>query len=235
MNIMKRITLTIFATMMLLAVGFSGAAKEKIQDPQVTIALSDSTVFNGYLRCNLHAVDKKLTVSETDGGKKISYKVKDIDSIKVVFANGDSVTYRPIYYWDGFRRKVAKTPILSTVCYSSDNITCYKVPGMYVQSSAPVPSNYFQSYSSGKSAWMYYKKIKSESDNIKLMYTYIPSKKMPKLKSILKNVKNNFKKEDFEYIKAEVESQGITAEQLVDKPWIMLEILDNRNKQVVEK
>lgn len=228
---MKKAIAIIPLILILSAVCISASAKNKAEYPKVTLALTDSTVFKGYLRCNLHGVDKKLFVSETSDGKKISYKVQDIDSVKVVYTNGDSITYRPIYVWDGIRRKVGKTPRLSTVCYSSDNITCYKVPGLYVQSTAPVPSNYFQGQSSSKTAWMYYKKIRSESDNIKLMYTYIPSKKMPKLKSILKGVKNNFKKEDFEYIKETVESQGITAEQLVDKPWILLEILDNREQQ----
>lgn len=64
-----------------------------------------------------------------------------------------------------------------------------------------------------------------------MLHTYIPSKKTPKLKSILRDVKNNFQKEDFKYIKETVESQGITAEQIIDKPWILLEILDSRDKQ----
>lgn len=227
---MRRIILIIFVIACLSASGFMAAAKEKYQDPQVIIALNDSTVFKGYLRCNLYGIDKKLSVSETAGGKKISYKVQDIDSIKIVYSSGDSIVYRPIYVWEGSRRKVGKTPILSTVCYSSDNMTCYKHPGLYVQSTAPVPSNYFQGQTTSKTAWIYYKRIKSESNLIKLMYTYIPSKKTPKLKSILKDVRNNFGKDDFEYIKATVEAQGITAEQIIDKPWILLEILDGRDR-----
>lgn len=228
---MKRSIIIIPLIFILAAICVTASAQNKTEYPKVTLMLTDSTVFKGYLRCNLHEIDKKLSVSEAADGKKISYKVQDIDSIKVVYANGDSITYHPIYVWDGMRRKVAKTPILSTVCYSSDNITCYKIPGLYVQSTAPVPSNYFQGQSSSKTAWIYYKTIRSESDLIKLMYTYIPSKKMPKLKSILKDVKNNFKKEDFEYIKATLESQGVTAEQIIEKPWILLEILDKRDSK----
>lgn len=227
---MKRAIIIISLILILVAVCVTASAKNKTEYPKVTLTLTDSTVFKGYLRCNLHEINKKLSVSEAIEGERISYKVQDVDSIKVVYTNGDSITFRPIYVWDGMRRKVGKTPILSTVCYSSDNITCYKTPGLYVKSTAPVPSNYFQGQSTSKSAWIYYKKIKSESDLIKMLYTYIPSKKTPKLKSILRDIKNNFKQEDFRYIKETVESQGITAEQVIDKPWILLEILDSRDK-----
>lgn len=227
---MQRIILTIFAMVLSVVYGEEATAKENQQYPQVTIALRDSTVFKGYLRCDLHGVDKKLSVSEIADGKKISYKIEDINSVKVIYADGDSITFHPIYVWDGMRRKVSKTPVLSNACYSSDNITCYKIPGMYVRSTAAVPSNYFQSQTTSNRAWIYYKKIKSESEYIKLLYTYIPSKKTPKLKSILSDIKNNFKKEDFQYIKETVESQEITAEQIIDKPWILLEILDDRDK-----
>lgn len=227
---MRRVIIVFQLILLLAAISVTVSAKDKNQYPQVVLTLNDSSVINGYLRSNLHNIGKKLSVSETAEGKKISYKLEDIASLKVFYSDGDSITYRPIYVWEGFRRKVSKTPVLSSICYSSDNITCYKVPGLYVQSTAPVPSNYFQGQSSSKTAWIFYKKIRSESDVIKLMYTYIPSKKTPKLKSILKDVKNNFEKENFEYIKATVESQGITAEQIINKPWILLEILDNRVK-----
>lgn len=227
---MKRSVVIISLIMLFAALCATASAKEKTEYPKVILTLTDSSVFEGYLRCDLHGVNKKLSVSESADGKKISYKIEDIDSVKVIYTDGDSLTFHPIYVWDGMRRKVAKTPILSIICYSSDNITCYKTPGMYVKSTAAVPSNYFQSQTSNNRAWIYYKKINSESDLIKMLYTYIPSKKTPKLKSILNDVKNNFRKEDFKYIKETVESQGITAEQIIDKPWILLEILDNRGQ-----
>lgn len=227
---MKRSVVIISLIMLFAALCATASSKDKTEYPKVVLTLTDSTVFEGYLRCDLHGVDKKLSVSETSDGKKISYKIEDIDSVKVIYTDGDSMTFHPIYVWDGMRRKVGKTPVLSSICYSSDNITCYKSPRMYVKSTAPTPSNYFQSHTSYKRIWMYYKKINSESDLIKMMYAYTPSKKTPKLKSILKNVKNNFSKEDFKYIKETVESQGITAEQIIDKPWILLEILDNRGQ-----
>ena len=223
---MKKVFVLIFIIAALFAFRVTASAKDKAQYPQVTLTLNDSTILEGYLRCDLHGVDKKISVSETIDGKKTSYKVEDINTLAIIYPDGDSITFHPIYVWDGFRKKIAKTPVLASICYSSDNITCYMTPGMYVKSTAPVPSNYFQSYTTKNRAWIYYKRIKSESDLIKYFYTFIPSKKTPKLKSILKDIKNNFRKEDFRYIQNTVESKGITAEEITEKPWVLLEILD---------
>lgn len=206
------------------------SAKDKPQYAKVLLTLNDKTVLNGYLRCDLHSVNKKIFVSETTDEKSVSCQIADIDSLVVTYTDGVRRTYRPIYVLDGLRKKVSKAPVLASVCYTGDNITCYMVPSMYIRSSAPVPSNYFQSFTTERSAWTYYKKIKSEGELIKYYYTYIPSKKTPKIKSILKDIKNNFEKEDFLYISDAVESQGITAEMIIQKPWLLLEILDKRPK-----
>ncbi len=205
------------------------SAKDKPQYAKVLLTLNDKTVVKGYLRCDLHSVNKKIFVSETIDEKSLSYQISDIDSLVVTYTDGVRRTYRPIYVCIG-SNKVSKTPILASICYSSDYITGYMVLGLYIKSTAPVPSNYFQSYTWQKNTWVFYKKIKSESDMIEYYYTYIPSKKTPKIKSILKNIKNNFKKEDFLYISDAVESQGITAEMIIQRPWMLLEILDKRPK-----
>lgn len=225
---MKKYLLMLFIAMF----GVSGSvcAKDTPQYAKVLLTLKDKTVLNGYLCCDLHSVNKKIFVSETIDEKSVSYQIAEIDSLVVTYTDGVIRTYRPIYVWDGLRKKVSKTPVLASVCYTGDNITGYMAPSMYVKSTAPVPSNYFQSYTTQKRAWTYYKKIKSESELIKYYYSYIPSKKTPKIKSILKNIKNNFKKEDFQYICDTVESQGITAEMIIQKPWLLLEILDKRPK-----
>lgn len=203
--------------------------KEEIQLPTITLTLNDGSVINGLLRSNLHYIKKNISVSETADGKKEKYQLTDIDSLVVTYVDGEKMTLRPIYVWNGFFKKVDKTPVLANVCYSSDKMTCYMVPGRYEKTTAAVPSNYFQSTTTRKNAWLYYKQIKKNGDRISLLYTYIPSKKIPKVKSILSDIKNNFEKEEFRFIKETIETEGVTAEELIDKPWRILKILERKD------
>lgn len=225
---MKKSVILILAIIFVAVFNITATAKEKVQPPQVTLTFADGTVFKGFLRCNLHAVDKKIYVSRDADGKSESYKIEDLKELSVTYSNGEKMTFSPIYVWDGFYKKMSKTPVLASVCYSSDNITGYMTPGMYIKSTTPVPSNYFQSYTTQRNAWVYYKRIKSESDKIEYLYTYIPSKKTPSLKKILRDVKNNFSKEDFKYIEQIFAAEGVTAEDIIKKPWLFLEVLDKK-------
>ncbi len=213
----------------LISIGVAAAKKkEPLRLPSIALTLNDGSVINGFLKSNLHYINKDISVSETVDGKKEKYKLTDIDSLVVTYLDGEKMTLRPIYVWNGFFKKVDKTPVLANLCYSSDKMTCYMVPGRYEKTTAAVPSNYFQSSTTRKDAWLYYMQIKDNGDRISLLYTYIPSKKIPKVKSILSDIKNNFEKEDFKLIKETIESEGVTADELIDKPWTVLEILERK-------
>ena len=57
---MKKSVILILAIIFVVVFNITATAKEKVQPPQVTLTLADGTVFKGFLRCNLHAVDKKI-------------------------------------------------------------------------------------------------------------------------------------------------------------------------------
>lgn len=205
-------------------------AKEKPSYPKVLLTLNDGTAHNGFLRCNLHSVNKKVLISETEEGEKATYQVEEIDSLVVTYPNGETMTLRPIYVWEDWRKKDSKTPRLASICYSSNNMVGYKVPSVFESSTTPVPSNHFQTYSITSNSWRYYKQIKREGEHIHFFCSYIPSKKAPKMKSFLSYFKANFEKEEYQYIVKVIEQQGITAEMLSEKPWLVLEILDKKSE-----
>lgn len=195
-------------------------ANDRNQFPQIVLTLNDSNVISGYLRSDIHDAGSKVSVSETPKGKKMSYKIADISSLKVTYADGQEETYVPIYVWD---KNFDKNPFLATVCFSGNHVTGYRMPGQYVRTSAAVPSSNFQSYSWKYDSWIFFYQV-DNSDKIKYFWLYIPVKKAPKLKSIIKNVKKEFK--DYPIVAETIESEGLNADEIVQDPCILLEILD---------
>ena len=199
-------------------------ANDRNQFPQIVLTLNDSNVISGYLRSDLHNAGGKVSISETPGGKKKAYKIADISSLKVAYADGQEETYVPIHVWD---KNFGKAPFLATVCFSGTHVTGYRMPSQYVKTSAAVPSSNFQSYTWKYESWMFCYQV-DNSDKIKYFWSYIPVKKAPKLKSIIQNVKKEFK--EYPIVAGTIESEGLTADEIVLNPCILLEILDKSLK-----
>lgn len=215
----------VFFYILILIATFSTTAannKEKIYT-KATFTLNDGTVIDGFLRSNLHNAGAKVSVSETLDGKKMSYKISEINSLNVTDYDGENVMYIPIHIWDSYSKKVDKNPYLATICFKGDHVTGYRMPTEYIRSSAAVPSSNFQSYSWKYEAWLFCYKT-DDSDIIKIFYTYIPVKKAPKIKSIIKDVRKNFK--EYPVVAETIENENMTAEEIIDNPCVILEILD---------
>lgn len=221
---MKKALVITLAMLLLNTICATISAKDKCQFPQATLTLNDSTVVKGYLRSNLHNVGAKVVVSETCDGKKLSYEIADISSLDVVYSDGQNETYIPIYTWDKYSKKVSKKPVLATICFSGNHVVGYRIPSQYIKSSAAVPSSNFQSYSSKYNAWIFLYQV-NNSDIVKGFWVHIPVKKAPKLKSIIKNAKKDFK--EYPVVAETIETRGLTAEEIIRNPCILLEILDD--------
>ena len=118
-------------------------ANDRNQFPQIALTLNDSNIISGYLRSDLHDAGSKVSISETSNGKKNSYKIAEIRSLKVTYADGQEETYVPIHVWD---KNFGKDPFLATVCFSGKHVRGYRMPSQYIRYSAAVPSSNFQSY-----------------------------------------------------------------------------------------
>ena len=112
-------------------------------------------------------------------------------------------------------------------CFKGTRVTGYRMPSEYVKSSAAVPSSNFQSYSRAYNSWLLCYEI-DNSGIMKYFWSDIPVKKAPNLKSIIKKAKNDFK--EYPTVAATIEAEGFTAEEIVNNPWILLEILDKQLK-----
>lgn len=221
---MKKAYYIVLLMLMLQTVCITASAKVENQYPQAVLTLNDSTTIIGYLRSNLHDVGSKVVISENGGSKKLSHKIADIRSLEVTYPDGQSETYIPIHTWDQYSKKTNKNPFLATVCFSGNHIVGYRMPSQYIKSSAAVPSSNFQSYSWKYDAWMFLYQI-NNSGIIKKFWVHIPVKKAPKLKSIIKNAKKDFK--EYPVVAETIESRGLTAEEIIKNPCILLEILDS--------
>lgn len=208
---------------MLQTICITASAKAENQYPQATLTLNDSTVVSGYLRSNLHDAGSKVAISETGHSKKMSYKIADRHSLGVTYPDGQCETYIPIHTWDKYSKKANKNPVLATVCFSGNHIVGYRMPSQYIKSSAAVPSSNFQSYSWKYNAWIFFYQV-NNSGIIKDFWVHIPVKKAPKLKNIIKNAKKDFKK--YPIVAETIEARGLTAEEIIKNPCILLEILD---------
>lgn len=77
-------------------------AKGKIVWPKAVLTLKDGTVLNGYLRTDIHFMQKCVLFSETEEGKNVKYKNETIKSlvVKNCFGDGKEATFIPIkLYW----------------------------------------------------------------------------------------------------------------------------------------
>ncbi len=221
---MKKTYYIVLIMLMLQAVCIAASAKVENQYPQAILTLNDSTIITGYLRSNLHDVGSKVAISENGGSKKSSYKIADIHSLEVTYPDGQRETYIPVHTWDEHSKKTNKNPFLVTVCFSGNHIVGYRMPSQYIKSSAAVPSSNFQSYSWKYNAWIFFYQI-NNSGIIKDFWVHIPVKKAPKLKSIIKKAKKDFK--EYPIVAETIEARGLTAEEIIKNPCILLEILDS--------
>lgn len=120
--------------------------------------------------------------------------------------------------------KIRKDPLLATAYFSCKHGVGYRVPSAYVKTSAAVPSSYFQTNTWRSNAWCYYYKNSHDNDIIKLFWVYIPAKKDPNLKSILKNVRKKFR--EYPVVAETIEQRGLTAAEIIEKPCLLLKIFD---------
>ena len=212
-------TLLLLLSVILLGVNMTFAGSDY---PKAVLTLSDGTVINGYLRENIHHVYHKVPISETVDGKKINYKTKDIQSLVVTMPDGTAETYILIYTWDQYKKKAEKEPMLAVVDFKGNHVIGYAYPSLYEQTSAAVPSSYFQSYTRTRDAWLYYYVVDTDKERVRCFWSYIPSKKTSK--KFIKNLKKDFK--EYPFVAETVEAEGITAEQINQNPMLLLEILD---------
>lgn len=217
---MRKIIVVLLSVLMSMAVCVAASAKEKAkpQYPHAVLTLNDSTVITGYLRNNLHNVGKDVAVSETCDGKKMSYKIADINSLKVTYPDGQNEVYIPIRTWKDYSQ-----PTLATVCFTGNHVVGYRIPTQYIKSTVAVPSSNFQSYSWNYEAWVFAYRVGNE-EVIRTFWVHIPVKKAPKLKSIIKKAKKDFK--DYPVVAETIVSDGLTADTIIQNPCILLDILD---------
>ena len=57
--------------------------KQKVVWPKAVLTLKDGTVLNGYLRTDIHFMQKYVLFSETEEGKDVKYKNETIKSLVV--------------------------------------------------------------------------------------------------------------------------------------------------------
>ncbi len=217
---MRKIIVVLLSALMSMAVCVAASAKEKAksQYPHAILTLNDSTLIAGYLRSNLHNVGKDVAVSETCDGNKMSYKIADINSLKVTYPDGQNEVYIPIRTWKDYSQ-----PTLATVCFTGNQVVGYRIPTQYIKSTAAVPSSNFQSYSWNYEAWVFAYRVGNE-EVIRTFWVHIPVKKAPKLKSIIKKAKKDFK--DYPVVAETIVSDGLTADTIIQNPCILLDILD---------
>ena len=194
---MRKFVSTILAIVVWVTANVTAIANDKQRYPQVQLTLNDSTVYHGYLCCDLHDTGNKISVSETSDGEKVSHKIADIRSLVVIYPDGQNETYIPIRVWDRYSKKIGKDPILATTCFSGKHVVGYRVPDVYIKSSAADPSSNFQSYTWESKAWLFYYKSDDGNGLIKFSRIHIPAKKAAGSKSILKEARKNFKEYPF--------------------------------------
>ena len=93
--------------------------KEKVVWSKAVLTLNDGTVLNGYLRTDIHFMQKYVLFSETEEGKDVKYKNETIKSlvVKNCFGDGKETTFIPVkLYWSD-QKKVAPKPILAIQNY----------------------------------------------------------------------------------------------------------------------
>ena len=98
---MKKLFFIIFLMVFSFAIT-ANAKKPKVVWPKAVLTLKDGTVLNGYLRTDIHFMQKCVLFSETEEGKNVKYKNETIKSLVVrnCFGDGKEATFIPIkLYW----------------------------------------------------------------------------------------------------------------------------------------
>ncbi len=199
--------------------------KEKIVWPKAVLTLNDGTTLNGYLRTNIHFMQKQVLFSETEEGKDVKYKNETIQSLVVKDCFGDSTeaTFVPVKLYDVYKKKIPRKPILAIPHYQGKHVKGYLYPTFFDDTRTSISSGVMQSHSTYSGVWLWLYNVDSDSTRNRV-YWNLPTRKPRSLKSRLKEITKDFK--EYPQVREEVEKQGLTVEQIDEDPRILLDILD---------
>ena len=224
---MKKLLFIIFLIVFSFAITANAKKpKEKIVWPKAVLTLKNGTVLNGYLRTDIHFMQKCVLFSETEEGKNVKYKNETIKSlvVKNCFGDGKEATFIPIkLYWSD-QKKIAPKPILAIQNYQGKHVKGYMYPTFFDDTRTSINAGVMQNTSMYSGEWWYLYNVDSDNTLNVSFWDYSYSRKPKSLKSRLKDMKKDFKK--YPQVYETVEKQGLTAEQISENPTILLEILD---------
>ena len=224
---MKKLFFVIF----LMAFSFAITAnakkpKEKVVYPKAVLTLNDGTVINGYLRSDIHFMQERVLLSETEDGKEVKYKNETIVSLVVKTDDGKDVKFEPIkLYWNE-GKKILKTPVLAIPNFQGKHVKGYMYPAYYDHTSTSISFSGIMSMTSyNTEEWWAIYNVDTDSTRNRHYWVHAPTlKKQKTLKTCLKDMDTDFK--EYPQVRETVEKQGLTKEQIDKDPTILLEILD---------
>ena len=224
---MKKLFFTIFLMVFSFAITANAKKpKEKVVWPKAVLTLNDGTVLNGYLRTDIHFMQKYVLFSETEEGKDVKYKNETIKSlvVKNCFGDGKETTFIPVkLYWSD-QKKVAPKPILAIQNYQGKHVKGYMYPTFFDDTRTSINAGVMQNASMFSGVWWYLYNVDSDNTRNIKYWDYLSNRKPQSLKTRLKRMNKDFK--EYPQVCEAVEKQGLTAEQISEDPTILLEILD---------
>jgi len=224
---MKKLLFIIFLMVFSFAVTANAKKpKEKVVWPKAVLTLKDGTVLNGYLRTDIHFMQKYVLFSETEEGKDVKYKNETIKSlvVKNCFGDGKETTFIPVNLYWREAKKILKTPVLAIQNYQGKHVKGYMYPTFFDDTRTSINAGVMQNTSMFSGEWWYLYNVDSDNARNISYWDYSYSRKPKSLKSRLKEMKKDFK--EYPQVCETVEKQGLTAEQISENPTILLEILD---------
>lgn len=200
--------------------------KEKIVWPKAVLTLKDGTVLNGYLRTDIHFMQKCVLFSETEEGKDVKYKNETIKSlvVKNCFGDGKETTFIPVKLYWREAKKILKTPVLVIQNYKGKHVKGYMYPTFFDDTRTSINAGVMQNTSMYSGEWWYLYNVDSDNTKNISYWDYSYSRKPKSLKNRLKSMSKDFK--EYPQVCEAVEKQGLTIEQISENPTILLEILD---------
>ena len=200
--------------------------KEKIVWPKAVLTLKDGTVLNGYLRTDIHFMQKCVLFSETEEGKDVKYKNETIKSlvVKNCFGDDKETTFIPVKLYWREAKKILKTPVLVIQNYKGKHVKGYMYPTFFDDTRTSINAGVMQNTSMYSGEWWYLYNVDSDNTKNISYWDYSYSRKPKSLKNRLKSMSKDFK--EYPQVCEAVEKQGLTIEQISENPTILLEILD---------
>lgn len=199
--------------------------KEKIVWPKAVLTLNDGTTLNGYLRTDIHFMQKQILFSETEEGKDVKYQNETIKSlfVKDCFGEGKDATFVPVKLYFSAQKKVLKKPVLAIQNFQGKHVKGYMYPTFFDDTRTSINGGIMQSHSTYSGDWWWLYNVDSDSTRNRI-YWDVDNRKPRTLKSRLKDMDKDFK--EYPQVRQEVEKRGLTVEQIKEDPRILLDILD---------